>query len=30
MKKRILAIIMAVMMIFGAMPAVFAEAPAEM
>ncbi len=29
MKKRILAIIMAVMLIFGTMPAVFAEAPAE-
>ena len=29
MKKRILAIIMAVMLVFGAMPAVFAEAPAE-
>ena len=28
MKKRVLAIIMAVMLIFGAMPAVFAEAPA--
>lgn len=29
MKKRILAIIMAVMLIFGNLPAVFAEAPAE-
>ena len=29
MKKRILAIIMAVMLVFSAMPAVFAEAPAE-
>ena len=29
MKKRILAIIMAMMLIFGTMPAVFAEAPAE-